>query len=105
MALTSFALFGSVGTPLIAQGNLARHESYTSFGDSMLIAFYLAVMIFRICCLTVDSGRKSQMLFRNLARHESYTSFGDSMLTAFYLVVMIFRRLNVDCLLLGCDDL
>ncbi|GJZ65215.1 hypothetical protein Tco_0621911 [Tanacetum coccineum] len=40
------------------QGNLASYESYTSFGDSMLIAFYLAVMIFRICCLAADSGRK-----------------------------------------------
>ncbi|GKA99564.1 hypothetical protein Tco_0827558 [Tanacetum coccineum] len=84
---------------------ICRHESYTSFGDSMLIAFYLAVMIFRICCLAADSGRKVECEHESytlsavydvrgvtsIGLHESYTSFGDSMLTAFYLAVMIFR--------------
>ncbi|GJW23962.1 hypothetical protein Tco_0037773 [Tanacetum coccineum] len=82
------------------------HKSYTSFGDSMLIAFYLAVMIFRICCLAADSGRKVECGHESYTLsavydvrgvtsigllHESYTSFGDSMLTALYLAVMIFR--------------
>ncbi|GJR64759.1 trans-resveratrol di-O-methyltransferase [Tanacetum coccineum] len=78
---------------LIAQ-LVIRHESYTSFGDSMLIAFYLAVMIFRICCLAADSGRKVECEHESytlsavydvrgvtsIGLHESYTSFGDSML-------------------------
>ncbi|GKA92370.1 hypothetical protein Tco_0814295 [Tanacetum coccineum] len=64
------------------RNNVPRHESYTSFGDSMLIAFYLAVLIFLniVVLPRLVEGR-----------HESYTSFGDSMLTAFYLAVMIFR--------------
>ncbi|GJT95947.1 cysteine-rich receptor-like protein kinase 8 [Tanacetum coccineum] len=41
-------------------GRMAEHESYTSFDGSMLIAFYLALMIFRICCLAADSGRMAE---------------------------------------------
>ncbi|GJS70123.1 hypothetical protein Tco_0702964 [Tanacetum coccineum] len=47
---------------LLATGhdNLARHQSNTSFGGRMLIAFYLAVMIFRICRFAADSERMAE---------------------------------------------
>ncbi|GJR70987.1 hypothetical protein Tco_0017052 [Tanacetum coccineum] len=48
---------------LLATGhdNLARHQSHTSFGGQMLIAFYfyLAVMIFRICRFAAVEGWQS----------------------------------------------
>ncbi|GKB67445.1 hypothetical protein Tco_0928857 [Tanacetum coccineum] len=59
---------------LLATGhdNLARHQSHTSFGGQMLIAFYfyLAVMIFRICRFAAVEGWQSASIARLGNLHE-----------------------------------
>ncbi|GJZ04551.1 hypothetical protein Tco_0537826 [Tanacetum coccineum] len=59
---------------LLATGhdNLARHQSHTSFTGRMLIAFYLAVMIFRICHFAADSGRMAECDYSSFLSTDEY---------------------------------